>query len=265
MEGPDAYGTLALASRSSDRGRYRTRPTRTRRSARGARSARRSQRPGSATWPLYRRALHGGRQDSRAGRGGRHRGEEPRQGRSEARGRGVRAADARAEAPGDRGGRQGAGDQQSRQDPVPGRAHVHRGRGDRESPSPDRGPRRRAADRAAGLREDARRQDRARSAAMRARRSGSWSKPTRRSTRGSATSSSAARIWPRGPCRRPTREFDRCLKRRGEALALFLDEEPTFGYFPTVYYYQGRVREQMKIDGFAESYRAVHRRPRRID
>jgi len=50
-------------------------------------------------------------------------------------------------------------------------------------------------------------------------------------------------------------QFDRCLKRKGEALALFLDEEPTFGYFPTVYYFQGRVREQMKIDGFAESYR----------
>ena len=50
-------------------------------------------------------------------------------------------------------------------------------------------------------------------------------------------------------------QFDRCLKRKGEALALFLDEEPTFGYFPPVYYYQGRVREQMKIEGFAESYR----------
>ena len=33
------------------------------------------------------------------------------------------------------------------------------------------------------------------------------------------------------------------------------DEEPTFGYFPTVYYYQGRVRERMKIEGFADSYR----------
>ena len=31
-------------------------------------------------------------------------------------------------------------------------------------------------------------------------------------------------------------EFDRCIKRRGEALALFLDEEPTYGYFPPVYY-----------------------------
>ena len=27
-------------------------------------------------------------------------------------------------------------------------------------------------------------------------------------------------------------EFDRCIKRRGEALSLFLDEEPTYGYFP---------------------------------
>ena len=57
-------------------------------------------------------------------------------------------------------------------------------------------------------------------------------------------------------CRRPTRKFDRCIKRRGEALALFLDEEPTFGYFPPVYYYQGRVREGMKNAGFADSYRA---------
>jgi serine/threonine protein kinase/tetratricopeptide (TPR) repeat protein len=50
-------------------------------------------------------------------------------------------------------------------------------------------------------------------------------------------------------------EFDRCIKRRGEALSLFLDEEPTFGYLPPVYYYQGRVREGLKSAGFAESYR----------
>ena len=50
-------------------------------------------------------------------------------------------------------------------------------------------------------------------------------------------------------------EFDRCLKRRGEALALFLDEEPTVGLLPIVYYYQGRVREALKNAGFAESYR----------
>jgi tetratricopeptide (TPR) repeat protein len=50
-------------------------------------------------------------------------------------------------------------------------------------------------------------------------------------------------------------EFDRCIKRRGEALALFMDEEPTYGYFPPVYYYQGRVREGLNAAGFADSYR----------
>jgi len=50
-------------------------------------------------------------------------------------------------------------------------------------------------------------------------------------------------------------QFDRCLRRRGEALALFLDEEPTYGFFPPVYYYQGRIREALKNAGFAESYR----------
>ena len=50
-------------------------------------------------------------------------------------------------------------------------------------------------------------------------------------------------------------EFDRCLRRRGEALALFLDEEPTYAYLPSVYYYQGRVREGLKIAGAAESYK----------
>lgn len=49
-------------------------------------------------------------------------------------------------------------------------------------------------------------------------------------------------------------EFDRCIKRRGEALALFLDEAPTFGYFPPVYYYLGRVREAEKSVG-DDSYR----------
>jgi len=50
-------------------------------------------------------------------------------------------------------------------------------------------------------------------------------------------------------------EFDQCIKRRGEALSLFMDEVPTYGYLPPVYYYQGRVREGLKSAGFAESYR----------
>jgi len=50
-------------------------------------------------------------------------------------------------------------------------------------------------------------------------------------------------------------EFDRCIKRRGEALELFMDNVPAYGYFPLVYYYQGRVREGLKSAAFAESYR----------
>jgi serine/threonine protein kinase/tetratricopeptide (TPR) repeat protein len=50
-------------------------------------------------------------------------------------------------------------------------------------------------------------------------------------------------------------EFDRCIRRRGETLSLFLDEEPTYSFFPPVFYYQGRVREGLNNAGFAESYR----------
>ena len=48
--------------------------------------------------------------------------------------------------------------------------------------------------------------------------------------------------------------FDDCLKGRGAALSLFVDEEPTAAYLPSVYYYIGRVREEMKTAKFAESY-----------
>ena len=65
-----------------------------------------------------------------------------------------------------------------------------------------------------------------------------------------------APIWRPEAFTQADSEFDRCIKRRGEALSLFLDEEPTYGYFPPVYYYQGRVREGLKSAGFAESYRA---------
>ena len=51
-------------------------------------------------------------------------------------------------------------------------------------------------------------------------------------------------------------EFDRCIKRRGEAMALLLDEIPTYGYFPQVHYYIGRTREGLKTASFADSYRA---------
>ena len=52
-----------------------------------------------------------------------------------------------------------------------------------------------------------------------------------------------------------TSEFDQCLKRRGEALALFLDEVPTYSYLPAVYYYQGRADEGLDPKAAAEAYR----------
>jgi eukaryotic-like serine/threonine-protein kinase len=50
-------------------------------------------------------------------------------------------------------------------------------------------------------------------------------------------------------------EFDQCAKRRGEAIELFMDNVPTYAYFPPVYFYQGRVREGMKSEGFADFYK----------
>ncbi|SPE28735.1 Serine/threonine protein kinase with TPR repeats [Candidatus Sulfotelmatomonas gaucii] len=50
-------------------------------------------------------------------------------------------------------------------------------------------------------------------------------------------------------------EFDECIKRRGEAIELFMDNVPTYAYFPPVYYYEGRAREGMKSEGFAEFYK----------
>ncbi len=50
-------------------------------------------------------------------------------------------------------------------------------------------------------------------------------------------------------------EFDRCVKRRGEALELFMDNVPTYGFFPAVYYYQGRAKEELKSPASVQSYR----------
>lgn len=52
-------------------------------------------------------------------------------------------------------------------------------------------------------------------------------------------------------------QFDICLKRRGEAASMFIDEEiPTFRYLPPVYYYKGRAEEALKKPAASESYRA---------
>jgi tetratricopeptide (TPR) repeat protein/predicted Ser/Thr protein kinase len=50
-------------------------------------------------------------------------------------------------------------------------------------------------------------------------------------------------------------ELDVCLKRRGEATAVFLDEVPTYHLFPPLYYDLGRTREGLKSPGAAESFR----------
>ena len=49
-------------------------------------------------------------------------------------------------------------------------------------------------------------------------------------------------------------EFDRCIKRRGEVLELFMDDVPTYSYLPVVYYDQGRDREGLKSPGFEQFY-----------
>ena len=50
-------------------------------------------------------------------------------------------------------------------------------------------------------------------------------------------------------------EFDACVKRRGEATALFLDESPTCRLLPLVSYYHGRAKEGLKSPGAADAYK----------
>jgi hypothetical protein len=44
-------------------------------------------------------------------------------------------------------------------------------------------------------------------------------------------------------------EFDVCLKRRGEATAIFLDDVPSFRYWAPVPYWQGRAQEGLGLSG----------------
>ncbi len=50
-------------------------------------------------------------------------------------------------------------------------------------------------------------------------------------------------------------EFENCLKRRGEAAAIFLDDVPTYRFLPQVYYYMGRAQEALKSPAAKDSYR----------
>ena len=49
-------------------------------------------------------------------------------------------------------------------------------------------------------------------------------------------------------------ELEKCLKRRGEASAVYLDDVPTFRALPPVYYYLGRAQEGLKSPAAAKSY-----------
>ena len=51
-------------------------------------------------------------------------------------------------------------------------------------------------------------------------------------------------------------ELEKCLKRRGEASALYLDDVPTFRALPPVTYYLARAQEGLKSPAAAESYKA---------
>jgi serine/threonine protein kinase/tetratricopeptide (TPR) repeat protein len=50
-------------------------------------------------------------------------------------------------------------------------------------------------------------------------------------------------------------ELETCLKRRGEATDIYIDEQQTFRYFPATYYYLGRALEGLKSPGAADAYR----------
>jgi eukaryotic-like serine/threonine-protein kinase len=49
-------------------------------------------------------------------------------------------------------------------------------------------------------------------------------------------------------------EFELCLKRRGEAVELFMSDMPTYSYVSPVYYYLGRAEEGMGSSGASNSY-----------
>lgn len=50
-------------------------------------------------------------------------------------------------------------------------------------------------------------------------------------------------------------ELERCLKRQGEATAVFLDDVPTYRSLAPVYYYLGRTKEAIKPSSGADSFK----------
>ena len=60
-------------------------------------------------------------------------------------------------------------------------------------------------------------------------------------------------------------EFDMCLKRKGEASSIFLDDFPSYRYFAPVYYYLGRAQEGLKSPAAKESYQKFLKIKERAD
>jgi tetratricopeptide (TPR) repeat protein/predicted Ser/Thr protein kinase len=61
----------------------------------------------------------------------------------------------------------------------------------------------------------------------------------------------AARAFPEADA-----ELENCLRRRGEATALFLDESPSFRVFPPVFYSLGLAREGLKSPGATDAFKS---------
>ena len=50
-------------------------------------------------------------------------------------------------------------------------------------------------------------------------------------------------------------QLDIAIKRQGESTAMFLDDIPTYRYFPPIHYYVGRAQEGVKSASAAQSYK----------
>lgn len=50
-------------------------------------------------------------------------------------------------------------------------------------------------------------------------------------------------------------QFDTCVKRNGEATAVFMDDTPSYHYFPPVYYYLARAQQGLNSAAAAGTYR----------
>ena len=51
-------------------------------------------------------------------------------------------------------------------------------------------------------------------------------------------------------------ELEQCLERKDESVAVFLDDVPSFHYFPHVYYYMGLAQEGLQSPGAVQSFRS---------